>query len=510
MTASPTLSFNLLHEPWLDVLDLTSSPATVSLGELLRNGHRYQRFNTSDPLERLVLTRFLVAVVAEIHTHHPDPDTWQAITIGDALPGDVVDGFVDRNKEVFDLFGARPFAQRAEFNSGTPDPWETLIAHIPSKSNAAWFNRDATTITAIAPAAAARALLLRFFAGTPGNESDGGGTRSKKSSPGGPLLNSIARSTHLWHEAGTLLATALINLPSNLVNDAPPGVLFWADPDGRRYDDQVWLMSASPVGSLLHVDSHGVGGVVRSPGMTQPEENKQLLDAAKLAEPFQIRLRNDTDKPDAPTTCKLISFEAVVSQYSMLHTLLDKVGDLDRIRPCALTNRRRSPYQAPSRTVAVTIEPTGSATGVRIAAVALFDFPDITTALPEDRVRITQKVLRRIGGSDRSLRTLTNHHVQTSYSSTRGAHDDSIRRRVARELWDQLDAHLAATLQTLNDTEHPDIDDLETSIRLHWRSTALNVFDDLTAPVARTATGTATVIQHRYNLSKSLTKELKL
>lgn len=147
-------SYNLITEPWIKVLDdKTNSEHMVSIEELLQNASDYRQLAGEMHAQDLAILRLLEAIVTAVYTRvdqngqkydwvtlddkmhlqsYKNPKelkmkkalmkTWSALYNKGRFSEAVFD-YLDKNKELFDFFGDRPFYQvtAEQYDSFVPD-----------------------------------------------------------------------------------------------------------------------------------------------------------------------------------------------------------------------------------------------------------------------------------------------------------------------------------------------------------------------------------------------------
>lgn len=147
-------SYNLITEPWIKVLDgKTNSEHMVSIKELLQNASDYRQLAGEMHAQDLAILRLLVAILTTVYTrvdqtgqkydwvtlddkmHLQSFKNPKALKIKKALLktwstlydkgsfSEAVFEYLDKNREVFDFFGDRPFYQvtAEQYDSFVPD-----------------------------------------------------------------------------------------------------------------------------------------------------------------------------------------------------------------------------------------------------------------------------------------------------------------------------------------------------------------------------------------------------
>lgn len=157
--------FNLLDEPWINVLDLEGVPTSVSITELLGNAEKYQRL--AAPLETVnfAVLRVLLAVLYrswdspalrnEMRAARHWQQKWDAGSVFD----DEVRDYLSDLHERFDLrHPDRPFLQVADLHT-SKNEWKSLDILIPDAGEVGDLFTMRTDIESLTPAEAARYLI---------------------------------------------------------------------------------------------------------------------------------------------------------------------------------------------------------------------------------------------------------------------------------------------------------------------------------------------------------------
>lgn len=138
-------SFNLLHEPWLPVLDADGRRREVGLRDALVNAHQWREVYADNPIETAALNRLLLAIVIDGFLPHPDEDAWWDRWEAGRFDEDAVDAyFADSVRaDRFDLLHPeRPFYQHPEPLAKDPAPLSKLFHAEASGNNATLFGHE--------------------------------------------------------------------------------------------------------------------------------------------------------------------------------------------------------------------------------------------------------------------------------------------------------------------------------------------------------------------------------
>ena len=129
MSTTTKLKFNLLHEPWLPVVDLHGVTRDVSLTELISDADQLGGITHEDPLVVIAAYRF---VLAFLHRALEGPEETEEVAewFEDGFPSDKIDEYSKRWENRFDLFdGDHPFGQ----HPGLPkDKWNDHWSRLPA------------------------------------------------------------------------------------------------------------------------------------------------------------------------------------------------------------------------------------------------------------------------------------------------------------------------------------------------------------------------------------------
>ena len=110
------VSWNLLVEPWIPVVKGDGAREVVSLRGLFEEAPDIREISGDCPQQTIVLIRLALAI---LYRAYCDPDLtepemldlWVRIWLQGRFDIDVVNGYLDKHVERFDLFGDNPFMQ---------------------------------------------------------------------------------------------------------------------------------------------------------------------------------------------------------------------------------------------------------------------------------------------------------------------------------------------------------------------------------------------------------------
>jgi len=158
-------NYNLLEEAWIPVLWADGKFSRVGIREALAEAGRIRQLAASNPMDRVAVLRFLLALLYWCKGNPPDAAV--AVPVRAFPPGWFTR--LDENKELFDLLGSEPrfYQDAAAKRSRTSTD---LLQEIPSGNNFWHFRHSTDGIDGLCPACCALGLLrLPMFSvsGTP-------------------------------------------------------------------------------------------------------------------------------------------------------------------------------------------------------------------------------------------------------------------------------------------------------------------------------------------------------
>ncbi len=127
------MTFNLVHEPWVPVLRLDGSSATLSLADCFAQAHNIRRLVGELPTVSFALVRLLLAITHDAIGFH-DKDALRRVVEAGIDVGRIVD-YLSVHADRFDLFDARrPFFQVAGLRTAKDEAsgLEKLIGDVPN------------------------------------------------------------------------------------------------------------------------------------------------------------------------------------------------------------------------------------------------------------------------------------------------------------------------------------------------------------------------------------------
>jgi len=152
------VNYNLISELWIPVLWKTGNTSRVGIIDALTQAHEIRQIAASNPMNRLAILRFLLALLYWCRGNPPDDK--------DSLHSLPSNWFktLDDNKDCFNLLGDRKrFYQ--DFTAKRPRPVTVLAQEIPAGNNFWHFRHATDKESGMCPACCAMGLLrLSLFA----------------------------------------------------------------------------------------------------------------------------------------------------------------------------------------------------------------------------------------------------------------------------------------------------------------------------------------------------------
>lgn len=134
MTTTPS-SFDLLDEPWVQVLTLDGELREVSLLDLFRQASKLREVVGDLPTQSFAILRFALTVLHRATKGPRDSQTWERLWAAEELPMPEVEAYLGRYRERFDLLHpTTPFFQVAGLRTakGEFSGLEKLVADVPA------------------------------------------------------------------------------------------------------------------------------------------------------------------------------------------------------------------------------------------------------------------------------------------------------------------------------------------------------------------------------------------
>ncbi|GAA3868746.1 type I-E CRISPR-associated protein Cse1/CasA [Saccharothrix violaceirubra] len=337
------VSFDLLTEPWIPVLDLDGDTREVGLVELVLESHRLLRIVGETPPMTAALYRVVLAFLHRACAV-ADESAWRGLWEADSFHSDPLADYLAKFGDRFDLFDPhRPFLQCPALARIAPATPAKLIPHRAVGNNVTLFDHTtADDVTVFDPAQAARLLVTTQAFDPGGTKTPYQQVKASTQAPGN-LLGVVLVEGRTLRE--TLLFNALLYDPElelprkTTVEDAPaweaddPPVPVPQDRPARGWTDLLtWpsrrvLLSHEPGG-------HRVDGVVITPGVKFTGDLPQHEKMAAFRVSTDLKGKPKKDAPLLPV--KLVP-QRGVWRHSVELLLADRPGEgRSRLRPPAL------------------------------------------------------------------------------------------------------------------------------------------------------------------------------
>ena len=161
------MTFNLIDEPWIDVVLLDGSPAELSLRDVLLRAREVRELAGEVPQMAIALLRLLLAVLYRAYDA-PGPardeleDLWEHVWEQQGFDEEVLEEYFESVHPRFDLFGDEPFYQTAglSYGDGHYDPVSEIMPDVPKPEKYLFSLRARQCVTSLALDEAARYLVL--------------------------------------------------------------------------------------------------------------------------------------------------------------------------------------------------------------------------------------------------------------------------------------------------------------------------------------------------------------
>lgn len=305
LEAHATPRVDLVSEQWIPIIDRTGNVRRVSVEDLLLHAHEIKDLAESDPIIRAALRRFIQALTAQtVRLAGASNSEW--LSRCEDSPrfkeSEVAALIADQRKYLWLYHPEFPFLQDIRLIDALTKPealsTDELTAHLPGRSEAAWFVKvnDPLSGKGIEPTAAARGLVARWFYHLPGNSSSvltPDGTDSAQY--GGAFSEGVATTTHAFRVSPSSLATTLLrNLTSEMVKNpanASYAGLAWSYHDRSAISqDALYLSTLTASSTLLAPIASGghIKLLVRGPIPQNKETVKQARESALQSDPHRI------------------------------------------------------------------------------------------------------------------------------------------------------------------------------------------------------------------------------
>lgn len=244
-----TSSYNLLHQPAIELTGLDGRPAHVSLSSAILDADQYQGIISQVPTAMPSLLRRALLPITLGALGQPDPDIWEQRFRRGAFSDDerqTIENYLRAREDRFHLLGdtGRPFAQapKLEASNGEIKPVSLLLPHIATGNNVPFFTPFTDRAgPELSPVEAFEALVhcldwdtAALKSGAAGDPNvTGGTTKGNPTGPLGQLGVVIPLGTTLFH-------TLLLNTPARYGGAAPGDRPQWdgGEPPGPTWEER--------------------------------------------------------------------------------------------------------------------------------------------------------------------------------------------------------------------------------------------------------------------------------
>lgn len=206
------MSYNLLEENWIPVLWKDGNSNRVGITEALRQAGRIRQVAASNPMDRLAILRFLLALLYWCKGNSPDDE--------DSVSSFPSDWFkrLDDNKDCFNLLGEGKRFYQWNAKSGKEGKLSAnyLVQEVPTGTNSWHFRHSTDKEDGLCPACCAAGLLRLPLFATSGGRGKPPGVNQKPPVYVVPVGGSLAETLRLsWRK----------------VSDTDFGTPAWEEPD---------------------------------------------------------------------------------------------------------------------------------------------------------------------------------------------------------------------------------------------------------------------------------------
>jgi hypothetical protein len=206
------VSYNLLEEDWIPVLRKDGTPTRVGIKEALAQAGEIRQIAASNPMDRVAILRFLLALLYWCRGNPPDDK--------DSISSFPAQWFnkLDDNRDCFNLLGEGKRFYQCKTQSGKEEKLTAnyLMQEVPSGTNSWHFRHSTDKRDGLCPACCAAGLLRLPLFATSGGRGKPPGVNQK------PPIYVIPRGV-------SLLET--LHLSYRKVPDTELGTPFWANPN---------------------------------------------------------------------------------------------------------------------------------------------------------------------------------------------------------------------------------------------------------------------------------------
>lgn len=525
-------AYNLADEPWIDVTDLRSgSDAQVGLRDALHHADTFQLDgNPRGHLWEHATHRFLIALTYLLHAHAPN-HPWGKVADGTApLPADAIDTVLDRladhlwlhhptrpflqDPSVLDVIDGKPHKDPLKALQNNTGEFWSLLPHVPSNTNTAWFAR-AEQWPAPTAADAANALLLRHYFAMPGNETPNRGAAGKTTKGG------VTYMTHNGRSFATVVGPNLAaTLTRNLLDDwvdtiGPDTPTFFEQPHtvgpNLQPTNPLWAYTATGAATVLLPTPQLAAPyrAIRTPVPHGKQTSEALAETMRSNDPHSLRV----DPRDKNGARSYLQLSTAGSDLHLVRRFYDDLVNQSALhQPCVLSPRALAYGNAGRDVQILVLDGAGNSMAPRVRASAVFRPPAGVFTTNPDRMARYLELTNRVSGDKASASSKVAYRVSQVLTSGNAPGRLSARHKLHPWLAPACDEHLtAATEPVLRDLLHrcidpdqPLPDELNDTQRAAVTGTALEVFDQLVAPYTDRPTAVAHQVQQRNLLRRDL------
>lgn len=212
-------TFNLLTERWIPALYEDGTFERVGIRQVLDDANRIRQIAASNPMDRVAIFRFLLALLYWCKGNPPDKGHSGE---EDFLPRAFFEK-IEQHEECFDLLGdGKRFYQNCNYRDNTPEHTTNYLIHeVPSGTNKRHFRHSTDKVDGLCPACCAMGLLrLPVFATS-------GGRGMKPTTGKSPGINAKP-PLYVIPFSSSLASTLRM---SWIERDGPHGTPAWEDPN---------------------------------------------------------------------------------------------------------------------------------------------------------------------------------------------------------------------------------------------------------------------------------------
>ncbi|MDO4610392.1 type I-E CRISPR-associated protein Cse1/CasA [Corynebacterium sp.] len=227
------MSFNLIDEPWIRVIDGAGEVTDVGIREALVNAPRYRALAGDMPTQDFAVLRLLLAVVYRAIGFEGEGragrEEWETIWKAGTLPEAAIDGYLDTWRDRFDLVHPEmPFLQVATLHT-QKNEWKGLELIVADSPGPGSMYRRTDSEAPLALGDAARWLLHCMSYDFSGIKSGAIGDDRVKGGRGYPMgIGWCGWLGGLYYEGDTLFHTLLLNTVAD-VPAARAGLPAWEE-----------------------------------------------------------------------------------------------------------------------------------------------------------------------------------------------------------------------------------------------------------------------------------------